>query len=70
MPASIASCATPAELHCLSKLSGFTAADLIDDTLNPVGPWKTARTSPPSSKRPRTATPFEILREERFVAGR
>ena len=23
--------------HCLSKLSGFTAADLIDDTLNPVG---------------------------------
>jgi hypothetical protein len=36
MPASIASCAR-AESHCLSKLSGFTAADLIDDTLNPVG---------------------------------
>ena len=36
MPASIASCAC-AESHCLSKLSGFTAADPIDDTLNPVG---------------------------------
>jgi hypothetical protein len=36
MPASIASCAR-AESHCLSKLSVFTAADLIDDTLNPVG---------------------------------
>ena len=36
MPASIASCAR-AESHRLSKLSGFTTADLIDDTLNPVG---------------------------------
>ncbi len=32
----IASCAR-AESHRLSRLSGFTAADLIDDTLNPVG---------------------------------
>jgi hypothetical protein len=36
MPASIASCAR-AESHRLSKLSGFTAADLFDDTFNPVG---------------------------------
>ena len=57
-----------AESHRMSELSGLAAADLIDDALNPIGRLEDGADLP-SSKRPRTATPFESVAKNALSPG-
>src|SRR5277367_5436934 len=72
MSASIAASQLPshAESHRLSELSGLTAADLIDDALNPVGCLEDGADLAAVIKKAEDGDAVRIFRKERLVAGR
>src|SRR5277367_149789 len=72
MSASIAASQLPShsESHRLSELSGLTAADLIDDALNPIGCLEDGADLAAVVKKAEDGNAARVLREERLVAGR
>src|SRR5277367_5462734 len=72
MSASIAASQLPShsESHRLSELSGLTAANLIDDALNPIGCLEDGADLAAVVKKAEDDNTVRILRQERPVAGR